>query len=294
MRGNTERNSKIKYIILLCVCLVCVGACVCMSLVYQMMLTRDDDDVLEALRDSIKQYETEDTTASTSPQDTADSADTSPSVDPIEDTTSNTPEGLLDFDTLWQVNPDIHAWIEIKDTKIDYPVLQSADNDKKYLNTAYNGKWYIGGAIFTESTYNGRDFNDPVTVIYGHTMRSGTMFGQLQKSYSDPQLFEQNSDIVIYLPDEVRHYKVFAAVPYSKAHLLDTYDFSSGYWYNRFFNEVKRIREIGANFNKDAFPCEGDRVIILSVCLNEDTARRYLVMAVFEDDLSDNVGTSSN
>ena len=284
MSGNTRSNSKIKYIILLCVCLVCVGACICLALVYQTMLMQDDDDALEALRDSIKQYETLD---STSPQDTADAADTSPVVDPIEDTTQGNEgtEGLLDFDTLWEVNPDIHAWIEIKDTKIDYPILQSPNNDKKYLNTAYNGTWYIGGSIFTESTYNSTDFNDPVTVIYGHTMRSGTMFGQLQKSYSDAMLFEQNDDIVIYLPDEVRHYKVFAAVPYSKAHLLDTYDFSSEYWYNRFFGEVKRIREIGANFNKDAFPSHGDRVIILSVCLNEDTARRYLVMAVFEADL---------
>ncbi len=294
MRGNTENSSKIKYIVLLCVCLVCVGACICLALIYHTMLTRDDDDALEQLRDSIKQFETADTAVSTSPQDTADGADTAPVIDPIEDTSNDTAEEILDFDALWQVNPDIHAWIEIKDTKIDYPVLQSPDNDKKYLNTAYNGSWYIGGSIFTESAYNSRDFNDPVTVIYGHTMRSGTMFGQLQKSYSDPQLFNEHSDVIIYLPDEVRHYTVFAAVPYSKAHLLDTYDFSSRYWYNRFFSEVGRIREIGANFNKDAFPSEGDRVIILSVCLNEDTARRYLVMAVFEDDLTDNVGTNSN
>lgn len=289
MIGNTDSNSKIKYIILLCICLVCVGACICLALIYQTMLTRDDDDALEALRDSIKQFETADTTDT---KDTSDGADTLPIIDPIEDT-SNT-EGLLDFDTLWQVNPDIHAWIEIKDTKIDYPVLQSPDYDKKYLNTAYNGKWYIGGSLFTEATYNSRDFNDPVTVIYGHTMRSGTMFGQLQKTYSDPVAFDEHDDIIIYLPDEVRHYKVFAAVPFSKAHLLDTYDFSVKYWYNRFFNDVKHIREIGANFDKDAFPQVGDRVIILSVCLNEDTTRRYLVMAVFEDDLRDNTQKNYN
>lgn len=290
MRGNTDSNSKIKYIILLCICLICVGACICLALIYQAMLTRDDDDALEALRDSIKQFETTDTGNTA---DTTDGADTLPVIDPIEDTSNS--DGLLDFDTLWQVNPDIHAWIEIKDTKIDYPVLQSPDYDKKYLNTAYNGKWYIGGSLFTEATYNNRDFNDPVTLIYGHTMRSGTMFGQLQRTYSDPVSFKENNDIIIYLPDEVRHYKVFAAVPFSKAHVLDTYDFSVKYWYARFFNEVKHIREIGANFDKDAFPHVGDRVIILSVCLNEDTTRRYLVMAVFEDDLKDNyVGNVSD
>ena len=163
MRGNTSGNLKIKYTILLCICLVCVGACICLALVYQTMLTRDDDDVLEALRDSIKQFETTDTVSDTAPSDPLDGEDTTPVSEPIEVTgKDDTPEGLLDFDALWQVNPDIHAWIEIKDTKIDYPVLQSPNNDRKYLSTAYNGTWYIGGSIFTESTYNG-----PYHIILG-------------------------------------------------------------------------------------------------------------------------------
>ena len=120
----------------------------------------------------------------------------------------------------------------------------------------------------------------------------GILFGTLQENYSDARAFAKNSDIKLYLPGEVRHYTVFAAVPYSKMHVLHTYDFTDDYMYNRFFRGVSRIREIGANLNKDAFPEAGDRVIILSVCLSEDTARRYLVMAVYNEDLADNVGTS--
>jgi len=110
----------------------------------------------------------------------------------------------------------------------------------------------------------------------------------LQRLYSTPSSFAANSDITVYLPGEVRHYTVFAAVPYDNIHLLDTYDFENEYWYNLFFKDAKRIRAIGANFNKDISPQPGDRVIILSVCLNEDTARRYLVMAVYSEDLADN------
>ena len=101
-------------------------------------------------------------------------------------------------------------------------------------------------------------------------------------------MFKAHSQIKLYLPDEVRLYTVFAAVPYAKIHVLHTYDFSNEYWFNRFFKDVKGIREIGANFNNEAFPEYGDRIIMLSVCLNEDTTRRYLVMAVYNEDLADN------
>ncbi len=305
-----KSNYKIKYIILLCVCLNCIGVCLYLNFLYQTKM-QDDGDSLESLRDSIKQYESIMLDANTTaPAPTTEDAGATPDTEPDPFITVDTteadsvettvrpqvykPSATLNFDKLWAVNPEIHAWIDIEGTKIDYPILQSKNNDRKYLNTAYDDSPYIGGAIFTQATYNNTDFNDPVTLIYGHTMRSGTMFGQLQKSYSSVQSFEENSDIVIYLPGEVRHYTVFAAVPYDAMHILHTYDFSNTYWYNRFFDDVGRIREIGANFDREAFPEAGDRVIILSVCLNEDTARRYLVMAAFEEDLADNARDSKN
>ncbi len=301
---------KKTYVILLVVCLVSVAICIGLAVWYHSML-RDTGAELESKKDSLKQFvetvpdpvtdtdapdTTDADTSDVSDTDTKD-ADTEETSAPADeksaadaDTTGGTPvtpaEPMLDFDILWDTNPEITAWLEIPDTYIDYPVLQSKTNDKKYLNRAYDGSWYLGGALFTESTYNADDFNDPVTVIYGHTMPWGILFGTLQENYSDARAFARNSDIKLYLPGEVRHYTVFAAVPYSKMHVLHTYDFTDDYLYNRFFRGVSRIREIGANLNKDAFPEAGDRVLILSVCLSEDTARRYLVMAVYNEDLA--------
>ena len=194
-------------------------------------------------------------------------------------------EQYLDFDKLRAVNPDIYAWIEIAGTIIDEPILQSATDSTKYLNTAYDGSRSTAGAIYTEATYNGTDFNDPVTLIYGHKTIAGHMFGALQSTYSDPASFVKYSDIKIYLPGEVRHYTVFAAVPYDSIHILYTYDFRNAYWYKNFFKNVQKIRAIGANFNLDIFPEPEDRVIILSTCLEGDKTRRYLVMAVLRDDI---------
>jgi len=192
---------------------------------------------------------------------------------------------LLDFPYMWKTNPDICAWIEIDGTKVNYPVLQNPSNDQKYLNTAIDGSYYIGGSLFTQATYNSTDFNDPVTIIYGHTMRSGALFGQLQSTYSSPTGFSEHSEIKLYLPDEVRYYTVFAAVPYSNIHILDAYDFSKEYWYNNFIGGVMDIRAFGAQFDKDIVPEPGDRILILSTCLNEDSTQRYLVMAIYQDDI---------
>lgn len=195
------------------------------------------------------------------------------------------PQVSLDFESMWKANPDICAWIEIEGTKVDYPILQSPTDDEKYLTTAVDGSYYIGGSIFTQATYNSRDFNDPVTLIYGHTMKSGTLFGQLQTTYSSTDGFAEHSEIKLYLPDEVWTYTVFAAVPYSNIHIPATYDFSKKYWFNNFFDGISGIRELGAQFNRDIIPEYGDRVIILSTCMNEDSTRRYLVMAIYQDDI---------
>ncbi len=310
---------KTKYVVLLCACLIVAIVCAVLNFTYQRSNT-DTGENLEDKLDSIKNAATDqmasdstetvtDTVQATdASQGTTESDETSSSEESSSDTSAETVDssevttqsqqtsyvppsdthGVMDFTWLKRINPEIYAWIEIEGTRIDYPVLQSADNDKKYLSTAYDGSPYVGGAIFTEKTYNSSDFNDPVTVIYGHTMRSGNIFGQLQKTYSTKDSFDMHSQIKMYLPGETRTYTVFAAVPYDRIHIMHTYDFSKEYWYNRFFKDVKNIREIGAIINQDITPQYDDRVIILSVCLNEDATRRFLVMAVFDKDLADN------
>ena len=191
----------------------------------------------------------------------------------------STSEPLLDFDAIREVNPDIHAWISIAGLKLDYPVLQHPTDDEWYLRRAYDKSDYIGGCLFTQCSYNSTDFNDPVTVIYGHTMRSGAFFGELQKVYTDAQNFLEHNDITVYLPGEIRHYTVFAAVPYNSTHILYTYDFSNEYWFNNFFKSVFSVRALGAQFDSAQKPAYGDRVIILSTCLNQDSTQRFLVMA---------------
>ena len=87
------------------------------------------------------------------------------------------PEGI-DFAELSSINPDIYAWIRIPDTQIDYPVLQREEDDTYYLRHNSSGRYAFAGSIYTEEA-NSRDFKDPMTVLYGHNMRDGSMFQNL-------------------------------------------------------------------------------------------------------------------
>ncbi len=292
-----KKNTKLIYIILACICVGIAAVILCYDLWYRSS-NPYDDGALDQLREQIKNYDTTAPKTEDPYNDNTTAPDETESVsvgtdDVNIDETTGEPFGdtlpaAMDFDNLWEINPEICCWLTIPGTEIDYPVLQSPDNDKKYLSTAYDGRRYISGSLFTEATYNNKDFNDPVTVIYGHTMRSEILFGTLQETYSSETAFNDLSNVRIYLPGEARDYTVFAAVPYSDIHLLNTYDFSEPYWYNRFFEDVFEIREIGANFHEDIRPEVGDRVIVLSVCFRDDGSRRYLVMAINNTDLADN------
>ncbi len=192
---------------------------------------------------------------------------------------SDDEEFSVDFEALQAVNSDIYGWLQIDDTNIDYPVVQHPTNDSYYLNHNSDGNYSANGAIFSEETYNSTSFDDPVTVLYGHHMSSGAMFGDLQSYFSDSEFFESHQTIEVYTPDGLLEYAVFAAVPYDSSHLLYYNDFTDDSVFKTFFEEVLNIRTIGSQINEDNAPELGDRVLILSTCLEGNNTRRFLVMA---------------
>lgn len=176
-------------------------------------------------------------------------------------------------------NPDAYAWIEIPGMEVDFPVLQSPTNDSFYLRRDINGKYLISGSIMTEHTYNTTTFEDPVTVIYGHCMESGAMFGRLQDYYSSEEGMETYKTIEIYLPDKKLEYEVFAAVPYDTRHILYNYDFDDPRIFRAFFKSIESIRTFNSMVKNDEIPVYGEKVLILSTCLKGNSNARYLVMA---------------
>ena len=84
----------------------------------------------------------------------------------------------VDWESLKAINSDIIAWLQIEGTEISYPVVKGTDNDY-YLHHTFEKNYNSAGSIFVEYT-NSSDFQDCNTIIYGHNMRNGSMFGLLR------------------------------------------------------------------------------------------------------------------
>jgi len=109
----------------------------------------------------------------------------------------------VDFEKLKAINKDATSWIRIPKTNISYPIVQAEDN-AFYLKHNIHKKSSSSGTLFMDYK-NHTDFSDVNTVIYGHNMKNGTMFAELKN------LDSLGCDTIqIYLPGEVRNYKIFS------------------------------------------------------------------------------------
>ena len=183
----------------------------------------------------------------------------------------------IDFDALQKKNPDIYGWLQIPGTDISYAVLQSQKDDAFYLDHDELGKYNVNGVLFSEHTYNKNDFSDKVTAIYGHHLKSGAMFGNLQKYYTDD--FDKYSKIVIYTPTEQIAYQVFAAVSFSNRHIMYYYDcFEEELMMKEFLDDINSVRAIGSYVDKSVEVSTKDQLLVLSTCLQGDRTCRFLVI----------------
>lgn len=184
----------------------------------------------------------------------------------------------IDFRMLQERNPDVYAWITIPGTSIDYPILQSSTDNTYYLTRTIDGEESPEGAIFTEN-YNSRDFEDPNTVIYGHNMKNGSMFRDL-RNYRDRSFFDENREVIIYTPDAIRHYRIFASYLYDDRHLLKSFDYNNPFVYEQYLRMVLSIRDMNACIDTETEMGTDDKIITLSTCYGTQTHSRYLVQAV--------------
>ena len=200
-------------------------------------------------------------------------------VDILEQLGIVVPEKKLDWEALWKKNEDIYAWIYIPNTKIDYPVLQHPIDDTYYLEHNLDGSKGYPGCIYSESLYNGKDFTDFNTLLYGHNMKNGTMFAALHK-FKDSTFFEENRYIYIYLPDKVLVYDVFAAYVTSDRHILAYYSTISDEGKQKYLDDVFAIRDMSAHFRDGVEVTVSSKILTLATCIAGQDSKRYFVQGV--------------
>lgn len=190
----------------------------------------------------------------------------------------------VDFDALRKINPDIYAWLVVPGTGIDYPILQSAENDLYYNTHGADGKYFILGAVFSQRTHNTLTFEDPMTILYGHCSvfgQPGTFYDL--NSYADQAYFDDHRQIIVYTPDAMYVYKVFAACNHSNEHILYFHNFRDKDSFDDFFSDFYDASKSCDHLDPEAMPEFGDRLLTLSTCYAPNKNQRYLIYSVLTD-----------
>ena len=191
-----------------------------------------------------------------------------------EEIASLAPDADADVDLaeLKKINPEIIAWIKIKDTNINYPVVQ-AKNNTKYLTRNYRGNFATAGSIFLDYRNNG--FKDDFSLIYGHRMDGQRMFGGISL-FEQKDYFDEHKSGVLYTEDGVYDLEIsdFSIVDVDRTSI-----------YNHDNNRNKRngtvIHEVHS-FAKQSRKVEygdDDKIIVLSTCDKDSKHYRNVLLA---------------
>lgn len=187
-----------------------------------------------------------------------------------QEVTLPTMSNPIDFDELINVNNDIVGWLRIRALDISYPVVQGEDNDY-YLHRTFEKEDNFAGCLFLNCENNG-DFSDQNTVVYGHNMKNGSMFGKL-KNFREEETFNKSKYFWIFTPEFIYQYRIFSAVVVNKTGL--TYQtFFTDEQFDEYITNVFENSEVD---NTGVEVTKEDRIVTLSTCTGDD-ATRFVVL----------------
>ena len=174
-----------------------------------------------------------------------------------------------DTSRLRTLSPDVVAWIEIFDTRIDYPVMQGKDNSE-YLNKNPYGDYSLSGSIFLDS-YNAPDFSDDYNVLYGHHMSGGYMFGAID-AFEDEEYFDQHRNGLLTTIDGARYaVEIFAFMETDAKESL-VFDVTE---------EGDRHEFIASN--SSVYRAAEGQILAMSTCKSPLTTERTVIFGIMSD-----------
>lgn len=186
---------------------------------------------------------------------------------------------LEEYEALYNKNKRLIGWLEIDGTNIDYPVMQTTNNEY-YLDHNYNQEYDKNGSLFLDASCDVVRRNTNL-IIYGHHMKSGKMFGDLNK-YSSESFCKEHSIIrfdTIYEKGTYEVMYVFRSRIYNEDEIV--------FKYYQFFDALSE-REFNSNMNEMAAialydtgvtASYGDELLTLSTCDYSEADGRFVVVA---------------
>lgn len=173
----------------------------------------------------------------------------------------------VDITELKEKNSDTVGWINVNNTNINYPFVQTKDNSY-YLNHSFDKKYNEAGWVFLDYR-NNNDLNNKNTILYAHSRLDKTMFGSLSKVLKSSWYNNKDNHIIRLSTDtENTLWQIFSAYKIPEESYYITTNFNNNEEYNKFLNTIKQRSIHNFNTNLDT----NDKILTLSTCYS-DTER---------------------
>ena len=189
------------------------------------------------------------------------------------------PPVLKKYETLYNKNRKLIGWLKIEGCDIDYPVMQTSNNEY-YLDHNYNQEYDKNGSLFLDKDCDAAFPNDNM-IIYGHHMKSGKMFGNLNY-YSKESFWEDNKEFTFDTIYETGTYAVmyvFRSKIYSEEEIVfKYYQFIDATSENEFNSNMEEMANMSL-YDTGVTASYGDRLITLSTCDSSEEDGRFVVVA---------------
>lgn len=178
------------------------------------------------------------------------------------------PPIAVDFEPLRNVNSEVIGWLYVEGIpSISYPMVKGEDNDY-YLHRTYEGTYNFAGTIFLDYENKG-DFSDCNTIVYGHNMQNGSMFGKLSQ-FVNGDAYQNSKYFWILTPEVNYRYQIFSA--YSTGVSSDTYTLFLGPG-EEFLEYAQKMKANSAIETEDVEMGIRDKIVTLSTCTGNEATR---------------------
>ena len=173
----------------------------------------------------------------------------------------------VDITELKKKNSDTVGWINVNNTNINYPFVQTKDNSY-YLNHSFDKKYNEAGWVFLDYR-NNKNLNNKNTILYAHSRLDKTMFGSLSKVLKSSWYNNKDNHIIRLSTDtENTLWQIFSVYKIPEESYYITTNFNSDKEYTKFLNTIKQRSIHNFNTNLDT----NDKILTLSTCYS-DTER---------------------
>lgn len=180
----------------------------------------------------------------------------------------------VDFASLKQTNKDVVGWIQFESFNLSYPIVKDS-GDNYYLNHTFKKQKNSSGAIFIGPA-NSSSLQDTNTIIFGHNMKNGSMFGLLGR-YKNKSYFPGNQYFRIYTPgggtQRYQIFSVYKAAVNGSAYTI--WSHTGGSEYGAWIKELKK----NSMYDTGVSVSEHDSIVTLSTCVTGEDSKRLVVQA---------------